>query len=203
VVLLGAPGAGRGLAGAAPIAGVRNMKVTLDTNVLWDYVENRDPERHESASAILEAHRVGRCNVAVTSRVLGDTRNKRGALSGIQEKLKALLDEYQISEIGTNFRLDVSCFMIDTLADESVKGDEQRLLTHIWPRAHARGEKHSRRLRDIDHLLGHRRHGRDVFVTSEKAILENRGVLQREFGIDVASPAELVERLRSVPTPYL
>jgi hypothetical protein len=34
-------------------------------------------------------------------------------------------------------------------------------------------------------------------VTSDKAVLTNRSILQREFGIDVASPTELVERLQS------
>jgi hypothetical protein len=180
---------------------VRTLEVTLDTNVLWDYLRNRSGRQGE-ALAILQAHQAGNCDVAVTTRVLGDVRSPDQQIprSEMQDGLNSLLSQYEISEIGTAFRLDVSCNDgMDVLVDVSWKESERRLLAQIWPCAQSGGKKHSSRLRDIDHLLGHRYNRRDVFVTRDKEILENRSILQREFGIDVASPTELVKRLRSLP----
>ena len=50
---------------------------------------------------------------------------------------------------------------------------------------------------DIDHLVGHFRAGRDVFVTNDREILRNKEMLWDQLGIAVESPEELVSRFET------
>jgi hypothetical protein len=149
------------------------MKLTLDTNVLRDYLDGRAGQ--EQTRSILEAHRTGLWHVAVISRVLGDARNKGVPVSELQSRLNELFAEYEIDQLSASDRLDESVLGVDFLVDEAWKQVEQRLLDQIWPGAKHGTEKHSRRLRDIDHLLSHRYHGRDFFCDTRQANPRERG----------------------------
>jgi hypothetical protein len=180
------------------------MKVTLDTNVLLDYLEHR-PDFYQDAFDILEAHRAGQCYVVVTTRALADLRHpdEPDPASEMQHELGSLLSEYKIDEIGTLGRYGESYYSGgDYYSDGFLEKNEQRLLGLIWPGARPDEKRHRSRIRDIDHLVGHHRHGSNVFVTRDGQILRAQEVLRREFGIEVVSPRDLVERLKESPPTF-
>ncbi len=62
----------------------------------------------------------------------------------------------------------------------------------LFPGADKYKARHKNRIADVDHLMGHKLSGRDVFLTNEKAIFARRAELLRRFGIAVMSPDEFV-----------
>ncbi len=66
----------------------------------------------------------------------------------------------------------------------------------IFPGAVPSNAKEPNRLRDIGHLLAHRRAGRDIFLTGDKAILGRKEQLRERYGIVAMHPEELLEQLR-------
>ncbi len=70
------------------------------------------------------------------------------------------------------------------------------LMNLIFPKSSPSNSKHKNRLADIDHLLGHRLHRRDLFVTREIAILAQATALADKFGINVGSPEEALRQVR-------
>lgn len=61
-----------------------------------------------------------------------------------------------------------------------------------------------RKIADVDHLVGHKRAGRDVFVTDDGGILRKAEALRVECGIHVMTPDQALDLIeRSVNKPLL
>lgn len=50
--------------------------------------------------------------------------------------------------------------------------------------------KYANKVADIDHLVGHKLGGRDIFVTDDNGILRRKGQLHSSVGLRIMSPAE-------------
>ena len=166
--------------------------LTVDTNVLRDILE---PQRsgHSTAVRLLELHKAGRCNIKVTTRLDVDVPDG---------PVRADIDALEIVQFGTVFRIGSSRLAEtpehgDFLAKDDQVADARRLLDTIFPGASPDSPKHRNRLADVDHLLGHKHSGRDMFVTGEKAILEHREWLAKEIGIIVENPKAAVEAVQA------
>ena len=165
------------------------MKLTVDTNVLRDAVE---PHRagHAIATDILALHHAGKCEVRVTTRLDVDVG------SDPLRELIASLDVLDTPAVGTVFRLDYSTLDGgDVLADEAWAREVDELMYLVFPGADPNSPRHKNRVADIDHLMGHKLSGRDVFVTNDKGILTHQEELRHRFGITVMAPLDLVSSL--------
>ncbi len=173
------------------------MKLTLDTNVLWDATDpTRGEEHHQNALRLLELHEQGVCQIFRTTRVKADAPHPPASA-----RIKNLP---QISgpPIGTAFRLDISS---PDSGDMLVNNDwidlEGRLRSVIFPGTPEQGRKERSRKSDLDHLLGHLHSGNDTFVTRDTDFLQAKGMLAEEFGILVKSPDEVLRTLTSEESP--
>lgn len=163
--------------------------LTVDTNAIRDYAEPHR-EGHKIAKELIELHDAGTCQIRVTTRFDSDVPG-----GPLRSKLEALpvLDNPQI---GTVFRLDVSRLDSgDMIASEEWAKEADELMALLFPGATSESGRHRNRMADVDHLMGHKIAGRDIFVTNEKAILNQREALSAKFGITVMSPGEAVEKV--------
>lgn len=175
----------------------RIIEVTLDTNCII----NAFDEGHQSATSIaqierlLDLSKLGKVDLAVTTRVLTDLRNDpnpdRSAL--------IIQSATAIPVIGTVGRWDVSTW---GGGDIWVGQRETELIARIqavlFPSLSKSGRHYSNKLNDIDHIAGHILSSRDVFVTDDaRDILRKRETLLKEFGVVVMSPAECVRTIES------
>lgn len=165
------------------------MKLTVDTNVLWDAVGNRrDPSDKARAKRLLDLHDEGKCQIWRTTRVAHDAQE-----GSIAEKIKGL-PQLSGPPLGTAFRLGFSKLGEgDFLVDEQWSELERQLKNLLFPRSTTEGKNEPSRASDLDHLLGHRACGNDFFVTRDKGILHHRNVLAAKFEIAVMSPQEVLD----------
>ena len=165
------------------------MKLTVDTNVLWDAVGiRRNPSDRARAKRLLELHDEGKCQIWRTTRVAHDARE-----GSIAQKIKGI-PQLSGPPLGTAFRLGSSKLDEgDFLVDEQWTELEHQLKNLLFPGSTTVSKKEPSRLSDLDHLLGHRASGNDIFVTRDKEILHNRKALASEFKIDVMSPQEVLD----------
>ena len=192
------------------------MTVTIDTNILQEYVEQQ--KKRSVVEALLRSAASGRLDLATTSRYEVDTPwNPR------REKIEEFLRTHRISVIGSGFRVGYS-----RLGGSDMLGDgpceirtrlESLVSTSypMWPPSEAlqcserpshmrkpkkkRTKKNPRHhepeppdWRDLDHLEAHYRARRDKFVTLDKGILKLADKLS-QLGIVVISPEELLSEL--------
>ncbi len=66
----------------------------------------------------------------------------------------------------------------------------------LFPGADRNRPRHRNRISDVDYLFAHLLAGRDVFVTSDRAILCHRRRLEQDFGLRVMEPRECYAFLR-------
>ena len=168
------------------------MKLTLDTNVLWDAADTSRGEWHKKAQRLLNLHDQGACEIYRTTRVEVDV-----PLPPVSDRLNAL-PQLAAPPIGTAFRLDYSALGSgDVLADEIWVEQEARLRAIIFTGIPEKGRKERSRKADLDHLMGHWRSRNDVFVTRDEAILRARERLLDECGIRVMGPKDVLRLLSS------
>ncbi len=163
-----------------------SLNLTLDTNVLWDLIVPDRPG-HEDASRLFALHQDGQVSIAATTRVDADVR---------KEPLRSMLDELEVvtNPIGTAFTVGISRLDGgDMIVDENYGQTGQALMDLIFPTADPQGRKHPNRVADIDHLLGHKLNGRDIFITNDGPILRQRKKLADDFGIQVMSPVQFLD----------
>ena len=160
--------------------------LTLDTDVLRLAVEP-DQAGHEEAKELLKLHETGKCEIRVTTRL--DVDVPGGQLRAKIDSLDVLSSE----RIGTVFRLDHSKLDSgDFLTDEQTAHETHELMELLFPGAATDNPKHRNRLADVDHLMGHKESGRDIFVTDEKGILHRQTELHCQFGITVMSLSDVL-----------
>ena len=158
-----------------------SMKITLDTNCLFDYFE-RNPAHIQ---ALVTHASEGDIELAITTRVMSDTLDKwKGSgTSPMWEKIQSFP---ALETIGTVFRLGSSHLEFkDHLASEDdVKiADRLRQIMAVA------------QVEDIDHLLGHIMDKRDIFITADPHFLDHKEELKNEFGLVVLTPKDAVDQI--------
>ena len=167
--------------------GATLLLLTVDTNILRD-CEDADRPGHHVAIELLDLHRAGKCEIRTTTRLHVDVPKEP-----LRSRLNALNPR---PPLGTVFSFDHSRFDSgDVLADDQLIADAERLMELLFPLSSPCSPKHQNRLADIDHLLGHRLNNRELFVTSEKAILLQAARLAEQFGTRVVSPEDTLSRV--------
>lgn len=155
--------------------------ITLDTNVLRDLNEH-ERQGHEDAKRLLAMHKAATVRIQITTRFDNDVPD---------DPLKTQLNSLPImpsERIGSVWRVGVTAVgSTDKIASEKESFDCDTIMSLLFPGASEKGNHHSNRIADVDHLIAHRTSGADFFVTNEKAILRNGNALQTRFGICVTS----------------
>jgi predicted nucleic acid-binding protein len=152
-------------------------KVTLDTNVIIDLIENRgDPD---VVAILIAKHCSEKIDLAITTRVTLE-------LGKTIEKLNEIV---VLEELNSPFRFNMSKLSgKDILSTGSASEQIQKLL---FPNAISNKTlKH--RICDGDILDSHRRAKRDVLLTGDKDILRKSELLYQMFKIRVMSASEYV-----------
>jgi hypothetical protein len=160
-------------------------RLTVDTNVLQDYILRRPG--HADALHLLELDKAGKVSIAVSTRITFDVSKDplRTMLEG--------LDFMVCSKVGTGFRIGYSQLDSgDMLVGQEYEGQQKALMDLIWPFSDPEKPDYQNKISDIDHLLGHKLAGRDVFITRDDAILNQHKRLEADFGIQVMSPPQFL-----------
>ena len=162
------------------------LTVTLDTNVIQEWW--RDQTKASVVNGLLELARDGQLDLAITNRIGADIPDP--PLSTRIGELPAL----DVDEIGTVFRLGVSNLGGgDTLVDEEFRNRLVEILNDYQQSVNKAPD-----WRDQDHLYGHYKAGREVFLTWDRGILKIAGPLKDKLGLVAKTPEELLNcQLRS------
>lgn len=80
------------------------------------------------------------------------------------------------------------------IGGESDVSESDRMMEIIFPET--KGEKpNAKKVRDVMHLLTHKKHNRDIFVTNDRDFITKKEELKSEFGIVVMTPQECVQHI--------
>ena len=157
------------------------IKITLDTNCFFEYFE-RAP--HYMERLIYHANE-GHIELAMTTRVMSDTHDKweGEGESTIWSKIQSLPI---IKTIGTVFRLDMSRF---DSGDYLISEDDGIIIDGLHEMLEGA------QIEDVDHIFGHIRDNRDIFVTNDSHFLKHRRELKSKFGVLVLKPEDAVDEI--------
>jgi len=162
------------------------LKITLDTNCFINLFD-RDSATATSVEVIGDLIRQGllhNVDLAVTTRVEADLANDRNA--GRQAEMLRYLNMLPI--LPTVFRLDTSKWDRDVWADDIDMRRTEELQRVLFPGLTPADKRYSNKTNDIDHLVGHLKSGRDIFVTDDQGLLKKRDELGRSFGLRLLTP---------------
>ncbi|HYZ14011.1 MAG TPA: hypothetical protein VFA08_10470 [Actinomycetota bacterium] len=155
------------------------MKVTLDTNLLFEYWRDRPKKALVERLLALAAN--GDIGLAITARVREDIPDEPYA-SGINA-----LDEIGVEETGSVTRLGNWVLGRDQLGSAGFE-DFRLELESAWEE----GDPKLPDWRDWDHLHAHMLQGRTVFLTWDGAMLRLREILDARFQIRVQTPEDFL-----------
>jgi len=156
------------------------LKVTLDTNCLFDYFERNS----EDTKKLIEFQDAGKIEIAVTTRVKADTFGRRKD-SPIWQKLQ----NFPCVIIPTVGRWGVSYWREDMYAGEEDKNIQKTIQSCIG--------NNPKRLNDVDHLIGHIKAKRDIFVTNDGDFIKHRDCLSQRCKTKIMTPQECVEYINN------
>lgn len=135
------------------------LKVTLDTNVIID---------EYLATQFRQLEKQGLIDIAVTTRVVADKDQDKDKA----RKVEHLREFENYPKVGTPLRLDFSRLDSgDFWAGEENIHLSQQIEKLVF--GEISGKRSHNELADVDHLLGHYKARRDIFVTQDKRILKN------------------------------
>jgi hypothetical protein len=161
------------------------VKITLDTNCLFDYFERNS----EDIKELLKFQEASSIEIAITTRVTADTFGHKNN-SDIWEKIQT----FPCITIPTIGRFNVSYWDEDFFA-----GGEDVKLQNLIQECIGNNIK---KLEDVDHLIGHIKSKRDIFVTSDRGdFIKNRECLQEKCSVRIFTPKECVEYLKTNHIP--
>jgi hypothetical protein len=147
---------------------------------LFDYFD-RDPIHIE---ALLGFTIDGDVELAITTRVMSDTKDKWSKPSPIWVKIQSIP---VLKTIGTGIRWNTSRW---DSGDSFLSEEGVRVINRI------REIMSDAQLNDIDHLLGHVMGERDIFVTSDHHFLDHKEQLSREIGVTILRPEDAVTAIK-------
>lgn len=164
------------------------LKITIDTNCVVGLFDSRS-ETSTSVDQLRELMRYalsGVIQISITTRVEDDFDRDK-----VDERRKEMMHQISmLPVIGTVARWDHSKFDgIDAQVGPKHQGLLEEVKRIVFPGLQPESSKFLNKLSDIDHLVGHKLAGRDIFVTDDKHILRRDVELRRGPGILVMSPA--------------
>jgi hypothetical protein len=154
-------------------------KVTLDTNLLFEYW--RDRPKRASVERLLALAAGNDIDLAITARVREDIPNEP-----LARKIDAL-PEIGVQETGSVTRLGYWVLGRDQLGSDEFVAFQDELES-----ARKEGDPKLPDWRDWDHLHAHMLQGRTVFLTWDRPILRLGEALQARFGIRVQAPEDFL-----------
>jgi hypothetical protein len=171
--------------------------ITLDSNGIINLFD-RDSKTATSVEALFTLMRYalsGKAKLSITTRVeadlLSDKDNER------QQKMMRFLELVPV--VGSVGRWDTSNW---DSGDVYVGPNHEQLIDEVqkivFPGLSSADKRHKNKLNDIDHLVGHKLHGRDIFVTDDRGIWRRRAELKTGPGIVVMTPGECVEYIDEI-----
>ena len=158
------------------------LKITLDTNCLFDYFERN---KQATLERLFQLHKEGKIEIAITTRVKTDTYGK-DKNSRIWRKIKDWIREYHIKVLPCIGRWEISYWDEDIWSGEKELILDKKLKDIIG----------SENINDIDHLMAHIRHKRDIFITDDSDFLNVKNALEKKFSIKILTPEDAVSYLR-------
>jgi hypothetical protein len=171
-------------------------KITLDTNCVIGLLDTKS-ETATSTEELRELVRLalsGKIELSITTRVEVDVERDNDS----QRRASMLKQIAMFPVIGTVARWDTSKWDGE---DIWVGPEEQALAEEVqrtvFPGLTPKSARYENKIADIDHLLGHKLSGRDIFVTDDSGILRRHAELRASFGIVVMKPAECLEFIDS------
>jgi hypothetical protein len=169
-------------------------KLTIDTNCFINLFDGSSTTATsvETLSELISLGLSGRADIAITTRVESDleqdTNPERKA------EMRRLLRMMPV--VGTVLRWDMSRWdsgdMWASEEDQGLATELQRLLS---PGLSPEDKHYSNKVNDIDHLLGHFKNRRDIFITDDGGILRKHAALRDSFGIVVMRPADALQSI--------
>lgn len=170
------------------------LKLTLDTNCIINLLDYKS----ESATSVDELTEIlrygldGDVNIAITTRVGSDFEKDKDK----ERKSELLRRVAMFPVIGTVARMDVSKFDSgDVWGGDEHEALEKELIGIIFPGLNKEDTHFSNKINDVDHLIGHKINGRDIFVTDDQQILKKAQTLESSLGIKVMDPKNVLEYL--------
>ena len=153
--------------------------LTLDTNVMTAYWKNR--QQAQVVEELLDLNQSGEVALAVTTRIHQDIPKPE-----LSCRIKEL-PQLGISKLGSVARVGYS-----TVDGLDVVGNDllPAFFKSLEDELRRRGRKKLPDWRDWDHIYGHGLHGRDVFLTWDRRILEVAPELKDILGIVVMKPED-------------
>lgn len=168
----------------------RNKTITLDTNVLYRYWNPQDQQKFSVVKELLKLSDLGYLDLAVTTRISADIF--KPPLSKRINELPSL----GIHQIGSIIRWDCSKWGSDVWGGGELFSRFFGVINSIDYKLDQKGVKWKRPdFRDWDHLFGHYRMRRNIFLTWDAPILSFASDLQAKLEIQIMKPEEFLTSL--------
>ena len=182
--------------------------LTLDTNVLrdWAWAENRsteeryggDPSKRAELKGLFnklrELRDQGKCELAITNQIFTDYGKDPDELPAYLSEMIGSYVIYAVPSIST-----LPLIFPFVFADEN---EIEAILKDVFPYTKPWHKKYKRNRKDALQLYAHKVAKRDIFLTSDNAILSSRRVLWIKWGIRVMALEEYIRR-RGIPVGSL
>ena len=174
------------------------LKLTFDTNGLVNAFDVTSPSATsvDELKTLIQYGLSGKVEIAITTRVEDDLLRDKDP-----KRLATMLSLLPMMPvIGSDFRLDMSKLSGNDLltGPDSISGEVQRIL---FPGLTEADRRFTNKRNDIDHVVGHYRGARDIFVTDDLGILRRADELGRSLGIVVKNPGGCL-RYVDVTSPH-
>jgi hypothetical protein len=174
-------------------------KITLDTNSILNVADgdHATATSVESLQTLINYGLSGKAEIAATTRAEADIANDRDP-----ERCKTMLTLLKVIPIvGTVARLDKSRLGdSDVLAGDAHQRLHAEVQAIVFPGLQTDDRRYRNKIYDVDHLVGHKLNGRDIFVTDDRDIWRRREALEKGPGIVVMRPADCLAFLDGIET---
>lgn len=163
-------------------------KITLDNNCvinLLDY-KAQSPTSVDALKSLFQMALSNKVDIAITTRVEADLSNDKN-----EDRRLAMVKTLELFPIiGTVGRVGLSRIGSgDFIVDYKVINLSDELQKIIFPGGLDKSSAtYINKVNDLDHIIGHMTHGRDIFVTDDKGILRKQNQLKESPGVLVMSP---------------
>ncbi|MDP1728476.1 MAG: hypothetical protein Q8M15_16955 [Bacteroidota bacterium] len=155
--------------------------ITLDTNCIINLIDftTKSPISVEALSEIIRYGLLNVAQISIITRVESDLLKDKNS-----ERKAEMLRKISMFPI------------VGAVTDgDDLKNELQKILfpglTDNDPRFH-------NKITDIEHLVGHKINGRDIFVTDDKSILKKSDILKKSPGIIVLSPEDCLKYIEEI-----
>ncbi len=166
-------------------------KLTLDTNILRDWIwcgglsdENRYPNQPRMKEYLLPLFlelkrltKIQRCEIGITTQIYTDCGDTAEITKQKIEELIGVHIEYGTPSIST-FPMKFPFIFADMEIIDQI-------FSVVFPNSKPEDKKYSKNQKDTYQLYAHMVANRDIFLTSDKAILRACQHLKKKFGIIV------------------